>query len=65
MSENGGTHLFLFNLARQRIAKNQPEVAELVSEDGDITLNKELFDSKSPLDRSLSTYLKFLYVEYP
>lgn len=65
MNELGGTHIFLFNLVKQKAGKGQPEVPELAIEADDIVVSKEFIDSKSPLDRSLSTYLKFLYVEHP
>jgi len=65
MNELGGTHLFLFNLVKQKIGKGQPDVPELIVEEDDIVVSKEFINTRSPLDRSLSTYLKFLYIEHP
>jgi hypothetical protein len=65
MNELGGTHMFFFNLVKQKAGKGQPEVAELSLEGDDIVVSKEFINSRNPLDKSLSTYLKFLYVEHP
>lgn len=39
MPEQGGTHIFMFNLAKHRLEKNGPEFAELGVQKGDIIWN--------------------------
>ena len=67
MSEQGGTSIFMFNLAKHRIDKNSPDVSELALSGQNIILNPKLFPDypSSAIEHSLESFLQYIYVEYP
>ena len=63
-----GTHIFMFDLQKQKGEKGEV-VPELGFKNDDIILNPSIYEHDYPfncmLETSLKTYLKFLYIEYP
>jgi hypothetical protein len=66
LGDLGATHIFIFNLGKQRPDKSTPEYSELISAVGDIRLNPKLYSYPANfLEHSLLTYLSVIYIEYP
>ncbi len=61
-----GTHIFMFDLHKHKVDKNNGNELEIGTNTSDIILNPKLHDfKKRQLECSLRSYLRYLYVEYP
>lgn len=71
IGENGGTHLFTFNLNKFKPQKTSPyeyELKAITEAPGDIIVNplvSQTHYTPNHLEYSLRTYLSYLYIEYP
>jgi hypothetical protein len=58
----------LIDLRKQQVSKGKDSVPQIISTADDLLLNTEgmgLDYIKSPIEKSLRTYLKYLYLDYP